>query len=81
MDISTVQVGLARGNVPGADFRHGDFSELVFPKGSFDAVLALYSIFHLPRADHPQLYGRIHEWLSPGGLFLAALVAGDGRAS
>jgi hypothetical protein len=33
----------------------------------------LYSLMHVPRADHSALLAKIHGWLKPGGLFLASL--------
>ncbi len=47
------------------------------PPASFDAVVALYSMAHLPRERHAALLARIAGWLRPGGLFLASLGAGD----
>lgn len=37
----------------------------------FDAVLAMYSIIHLPRPEQSEILQRIWTWLKPGGLFLA----------
>ena len=53
-----------------------DFADLEIPPGTFDAVTAFYSIVHVPRKDHPALFGKILGWLKPGGLFLASLGAG-----
>ena len=52
-----------------------------FPPASFAAVLALYSIIHVPRTEQPALLAAIHDWLRPGGRFLAtwALTAWEGR--
>ena len=46
-------------------------TELDFPAASFDAVVAFYSIIHVPKAEQPALVSRIHRWLRPGGKFLA----------
>lgn len=73
VDVSEEQLRLAGAEAPGATFIHGDFAELDFPAGSFDAVTAFYSIVHVPRAQHPALFGKIRRWLAPGGLFLASL--------
>jgi cyclopropane fatty-acyl-phospholipid synthase-like methyltransferase len=79
VDLSEEQLRLARAEVPGATFIHGDFAELEFPAETFDAVTAFYSIMHVPREGHRALFGRIVRWLKPGGLFLASLshVGGD----
>jgi ubiquinone/menaquinone biosynthesis C-methylase UbiE len=82
VDLSEEQLRLARATVPEATFLQADFAELDFPAGSFDAVTALYSIVHVPRDEHPALFGRILRWLKPGGLFLASMshVGGPDRS-
>jgi SAM-dependent methyltransferase len=77
VDISAVQIALARANVPSATFVQADVTTLDFPSGSFDAVVAFYSLTHVPRAEHAALFGRIRTWLRPGGLFLASLGVED----
>ena len=73
VDVSQEQLRRAREHAPAATFVQGDFARLDFPAGSFDAVVALFSIIHVPRAEHAGLFGRIARWLVPGGLFLASL--------
>jgi ubiquinone/menaquinone biosynthesis C-methylase UbiE len=77
VDISRSQVGLARQNVPAAQFVQADFSELQLGDATFDGALALYAIPHLPREQHAQLFADVFRWLVPGGLFLATLGAKD----
>jgi SAM-dependent methyltransferase len=73
VDLSEEQLRIARAAAPAATFVHADFRELDFPERSFDAVIALYSIVHVPRNEHAALFRRIASWLKPGGLFLASL--------
>jgi SAM-dependent methyltransferase len=73
VDISKAQIELARQNGPRATFIHGDLADLDFSPGSFDGVTAFYSITHVPREQHADLFGRIASWLKPGGWFLASL--------
>lgn len=73
VDASTAQLRLARGAVSGAAFVQADMTELARPPASFDAVIALFSIPHVPRDEHPALLRQIAGWLCPGGLFLATL--------
>ena len=49
---------------------HGDMGEVEFPPASFDAVTAVYSLFHLPRERHPALFTNVRRWLRPDGKFL-----------
>ena len=44
-----------------------------FEPSRFDAVVAFYSIFHIPRDEHPTLFSRIHKWLKPDGYLLCTL--------
>jgi SAM-dependent methyltransferase len=71
VDVSSRQLELARQLVPGATFIKGDMTSLDFPPGTFDAVVALYSIIHVPREEQAGLIGKITVWLRPGGAFLA----------
>ena len=77
VDISAEQIRRARRNVPGATFLHADLSTLERPPASFDAVVAFYSLTHVPRDEHAALFARIRSWLRPGGLFLASLGVED----
>ncbi|MBN3933096.1 class I SAM-dependent methyltransferase [Streptomyces verrucosisporus] len=47
------------------DFRHGDYMELPFPDGSFDAVLALESLQNAP--DLGRALEELYRVLRPGG--------------
>ncbi len=80
VDISPRQVQRARRNVPNARFVHGDMAEVEFPSGSFDGVVAFYSIIHLPRDEHAALLRSIAGWLRPGVLIVAAMTVGGGAA-
>jgi len=77
VDISTKQLASARRNVPGAELIRADLREVDFPAASFDGVCALYSIAHVPREDHAQLFLAVRRWLRPGGVFFASLGSGD----
>lgn len=73
VDISQAMVDLARRNVPAGDFICADVASIDFNQSSFDAVVAICSIFHLPRAEQPALFERVHRWLKPGGYLLCTL--------
>ena len=73
IELSERQLRLARAAAPEASLVQADFTALDCPAEAFDAVTALYSIVHVPRDEHPALFARIHDWLKPGGLFLASL--------
>jgi SAM-dependent methyltransferase len=77
VDISGVQIGLARANVPTATFLQADMTSLEWPDASLDAVVAFYSLTHVPRDEHAALFARIRSWLRPDGLFVASLGVED----
>ncbi len=80
VDVSAAMLDRARQADPGAEFRAADMRTRDFPPGSFGAVVAFYSIIHVPRNDQPALFASIRRWLRPGGVFVAALHAGDDPA-
>lgn len=77
VDISAAQIALARERVPGATFVQGDMTALAFAGGSFDAIISLYAIIHVPREEHPALLQRLRHLLKPGGQVLLSLGASD----
>lgn len=82
-DISRAQVELAKSRIRGTnvDFRQEDMTKLEFEPASFDAVVAFYSIIHLPRGEQAILFQRIYSWLRPGGYLLCNLGVGDNPGS
>ena len=70
VDVSAEQIARARANVPTAELAVADLADLDYPAGSFDAVVAFYTIDHLPRELHATVLARIRRWLSDGGLLL-----------
>jgi SAM-dependent methyltransferase len=73
VDISARQIALARQNVPDAQFVQADITQLDFAPASFDAVVAFYSIIHVPREEQQKLLQDVASWLHPGGLLVAAM--------
>ena len=71
VDISDVQIERARRLVPGATFIRADATEMNFRSGSFDAVICLYALIHMPLDRQPRLLDDIARWLRPGGWLLA----------
>ena len=80
VDISAQQIERARINVPMATFISADMTEVDLPVSSFDAVVAFYSIIHVPREQHGALLGSIATWLRPGGLLATAMSVAGGYA-
>ena len=77
VDISAVQIELARHHVPEASFVNADATELDIAPASFDAVVALFVFGHVPIEEQSSLIARIGLWLRDGGFFLGTFGAGD----
>ncbi len=73
IDVSREMVKEARKNFPGAAFVQGDMGSLPFKKGTFHGLTAFYSIIHLPREEHEELFDSIYEILKPNGRMLVSL--------
>jgi SAM-dependent methyltransferase len=76
IDISRAQIDRARAALPGATLIHGDVTTAAFPSGSFDAVVALYVLTHIPAVELAPLLHRVATWLRSGGYLLATFGAG-----
>jgi ubiquinone/menaquinone biosynthesis C-methylase UbiE len=77
VDISARQIELARAVVPEATFVHADMTALDLAPASIDAVVAFYSLTHIPRADLPDLLAAVRRWLRPGGVLIVSMGAQD----
>ena len=73
VDFSAMQVCRARRLVPAATFLQCDLTAVRFSPASLDAVLAFYSIIHVPLGEQQSLLHRIAGWLRPGGVFVATM--------
>lgn len=67
VDISSRQIELAKEKVSSgrARFICSDMGATEFVDESFAAVIAFFSVFHLPRRDHADFFKRVAAWLRP----------------
>jgi SAM-dependent methyltransferase len=77
VDLSAGQLDLARQNVPRASFVQADMARLGLAPARFDAVVAFYSLIHVPRGEQPALLRQITAWLRAGGWFVASVGVHD----
>jgi SAM-dependent methyltransferase len=77
IDISPVMLDLARANVPGAGFARRDALEVDPELGTFDAVVAFFSLLMLPRAQVVEALARFREVLTPYGWVALGMVEAD----
>src|SRR5688572_26795271 len=73
IDISSVQLARARRLVPGATFVLADMASLQFRPASLAAVVAFWSIIHVPLDEQRPLLARVLDWLQPGAAFLCSV--------
>ena len=70
VDFSKKMLRLAAQYAPGMHTICDDMLEVDFDPAQFDAVTCIYSLFHVPRARHPELFEKFRRWLRPGGQVL-----------
>lgn len=70
VDFSAGMLELADEFVPSMTSVLGDMRDVDFADESFDAVAAVYCLFHIPWRDHQAVFDRVSRWLRPGGQFL-----------
>lgn len=73
VDFSSSMLRLAKKSVPEANLVKGDMTRLGFRDNSFDGMVALYSIIHVPREMHASLYHSFHRILKPDGVMLICI--------
>jgi cyclopropane fatty-acyl-phospholipid synthase-like methyltransferase len=70
VDFSEKMLALAKKNVPALKTIHADIQLVEFEQAMFDAVVASYSLFHIPMDKHTYLFEKIYSWLVDQGKFL-----------
>lgn len=70
LDFSREQLGLATNRAPDAALVRGEMSRLPFRKNAFDAVVAYWSLIHVPMADHPDVLEEFSRVLRRDGRLL-----------
>ncbi|MFI6165914.1 class I SAM-dependent methyltransferase [Nocardia sp. NPDC051052] len=71
VDISDIQIARARQLVPDAEFVRADATAIDFGPDSFDAIVCLYALIHIPLDQQFPLLAKIAGWLRPQGVFVA----------
>ena len=77
IDLSEKMIEYARSRHPDIEFRLGDMTKLPFPEGSFDGILALYSLIHLTKDMIPSVLSKLYEILRPGGIIYLSVQYGN----
>lgn len=72
VDSSSEMLRLARSKCPEAEFIAGDMTSTeLFDR--YDGIVAWDSIFHIPKAQHGELFQTMYKWLRPGAAILLSL--------
>ncbi len=70
VDISGKMIERARENVPMASFFQKNIAELDLPDESFDGVICVYTLWHIPRDLHSDIFLNFHRMLREEGILV-----------
>lgn len=73
IDISSKMIELAKIHVPEAKYLVRDISELKREEYRVDAVVSFYTIIHIPKENHRELFTKINSFLPEGWLILVTM--------
>jgi SAM-dependent methyltransferase len=79
IDLSPAMIDVARRLNPSMMFEVGDMRHLTHDDGSAAAIVAFYSLIHIPRTELPDVLGEIGRVVMPGGKLLLAVHGGKGE--
>ena len=79
VDLSPQMIECARALNPDIAFAEGDMRQLTVGDETWSAIVAFYSIIHLPRAEVVPALGELRRTLRRGGALLMAFHIGDGH--
>jgi ubiquinone/menaquinone biosynthesis C-methylase UbiE len=77
VDFSEGMLELAARYVPQMQCIHADMREVEFPAAHFEAITAIYSLFHVPSREHAKLFDKFRRWLKPHGKALFTYATQD----
>ena len=70
VDISKKMIELANENVPEATFYQKNILTLDFPDNTFDGIICVYTLWHIPRTNHPNIIQNFHRMLKENGILV-----------
>jgi len=70
VDFSERMLELASKYIPEMQTIYADMCKVEFKPSQFEAITAIYSLFHVPRNDHAALFDKFYRWLCPKGKVL-----------
>ena len=70
IDLSDTMLELASKNVPGGTFLKKDITSLDFEPESFDGIVCVYALFHVPKRQHGSIFKDFYKILRGGGILM-----------
>ena len=70
VDFSSRMLELARHYQPNMETVEADIRNVEFPDRQFDAVTAIYCLFHIEHEKHGGIFQKIFRWMKPAGKLL-----------
>jgi len=70
IDLSDTMLNLAKKNVPEASFINMDMNLLEFEENSFDGIISVFTLFHIPRENHLSIFENFYKILKEGGILM-----------
>ncbi|MBN1329181.1 MAG: class I SAM-dependent methyltransferase [Candidatus Heimdallarchaeota archaeon] len=70
IDISEKMIKLAQKNVPQATFLKKNILTLDFPNNSFEGIICVYSLWHIPRDNHFEIMQNFNRMLKNEGILV-----------
>ena len=70
IDLSDTMLRLARENAPSAQFIKMDMNDLKFDENTFDGIISVFALFHVPKENHFDIFKKFFDILKPGGILL-----------
>lgn len=77
VDFSKRMLELAARYTPEMKTIHADICNVQFYESQYNAVVAIYSLFHIPSIHHSELFRKIYRWLVPDGKALFTYATQD----
>jgi len=77
VDLSPAMIDIARRDHPGLRFEVGSMTDLRLADASIGALLAFWSLIHIPDDAIPTVFGHFRRVLRPGGPLLLGFHVGD----
>ncbi|MFX1552266.1 MAG: class I SAM-dependent methyltransferase [Promethearchaeota archaeon] len=70
IDLSDKMLNLARENVTKARFIKMDINNLDFKENTFDGIISVYTLFHVPKKNHFEIFQEFFRILKPAGILM-----------